>query len=104
MERLGWTDTEGVLSLSLYSKQIGRKSQVAVRNTPRTKGPLFRWNGHRRRCPGLDAEILSLPFRVTGFREDVGHTLYVQTHVRSVCYIWNRTRMTKYKRVGVERE
>lgn len=68
------------------------------RNTPRTKGPLFRCDGHRRRCPGLDAEIFSLPFRVTGFREDVGHTLKVQTHVRSVCYSWSHTRMTKYER------
>ena len=43
-------------------------------NTPRTKGPLFRCDGHRRGRPGLDGEIISRPFRVTGFRED-GHTL-----------------------------
>lgn len=74
--RLGWTDTEGVQSLALDSEQWGKtQSGGPGRNAPRTKGPLFRCDGHRRRRPGLDADIFSLPFGVTGFREDVGHTL-----------------------------
>lgn len=74
-ERLEWTDTEGMQSLALYSDNGEDTVRWLGRNTPRTKGPLFRCDGHRRRCPGLDAETFSLHFRVTGFREEVGHTV-----------------------------